>query len=190
MSKHTLPSHPDRALVGIHCSVAAKSCSVLCDPVDCSMPGFRVLQYLPEFAQTRVHSVGDTIQSSHSLPPPSLPALSFSQHQGLFSDSTLCIRWAKYWCFSFSINPFNIYSEFMSFRSDWFDLLALHLKLLLDSRLNHLSHFPTPSQSPTSGHPGLLPDAAWPSPFLTSPWVWLVIFFSVFFSSEVEKVQG
>ena len=156
MSKHTLPSHPDRALVGIHCSVAAKSCPVLCDPVDCSTPGFRVLHCLPEFAQTCVHSVSDTIQSSHSLPPPSLPALSFSQHQGLFSDSTLCIRWAKYWCFSFSINPSNIYSELMSFRSDWFDLLALHC----------------PPQAPPGfqAKPSLTLSHPFPKPHLWAPW--------------------
>ena len=56
----------------------------LCDPVDCSTPGFRVLHYLPEPAQTHVHFVGDSIQPSHPLLPPSPPALNLSQHQGLF----------------------------------------------------------------------------------------------------------
>ena len=62
-----------------------RSCSViwLCDPMDCSTPGFPVLYCLPEFAQTHVHWVNDAIQPSHLLPP-SLPALSLSQHQGLF----------------------------------------------------------------------------------------------------------
>ena len=53
-------------------------------PVDCSTPGFPVLHYLPEFVQTHVHWVGDAIQPSHPLSSPSPPALSFSQHQGLF----------------------------------------------------------------------------------------------------------
>ena len=55
----------------------------LCDPLDCSTPDFPV-HYLPEFAQTHVLSVGDAVQLSHPLSPPSPPALNLSQHQGLF----------------------------------------------------------------------------------------------------------
>ena len=65
------------------CWSVAKSCLTLCDPVNCSPPGFPLLHYLPEFAQTHVHWVGDSIQPSHSLSPPSPPTLSLSQHQGL-----------------------------------------------------------------------------------------------------------
>ena len=57
----------------------AQSCPSFCDPMDCSTPDFPV-HYLLEFAQTHVHSVGDAIQSSHALPPPS-PALSFPMSQ-------------------------------------------------------------------------------------------------------------
>ena len=53
-----------------------------CDPMDCSMPGFPVLPYFLEFAQTRVYYFSDAIQPSHSLSPPSSPALNLSQHQG------------------------------------------------------------------------------------------------------------
>ena len=56
----------------------------LCDSTDCSTPGFPVLRYLPEFAQSHVHWVDDAIQPSHPLLPPSSPALSLFQHQGLF----------------------------------------------------------------------------------------------------------
>ena len=56
----------------------------LCDPVDCSTPGFPVPHDLLEFAQTHVHQVGDAIQPSHPLLPPSPPAPNPSQHQGLF----------------------------------------------------------------------------------------------------------
>ena len=56
----------------------------LCDPVDCSTPGFPVLQHLPELAQTHVHWVGDAIQPSHPLASPSPPACNLSQHQGYF----------------------------------------------------------------------------------------------------------
>ena len=67
----------------IHCCSVAQSCLTLCDPVDCSTPGFPVHQ-LPELAQTHVHWVGDAIQPSHPLSSPSPPALNLSQHRGLF----------------------------------------------------------------------------------------------------------
>ena len=60
------------------------SCIQLCDPMDCSRPGFPVHHYLPEFAQIHVHWVSDAIQPAHPLSAPSPPALNFSQHQGLF----------------------------------------------------------------------------------------------------------
>ena len=56
----------------------------LCDPMICSTPGFPVLPYIPAFAQTHVHWIGNAIQPSHPLSSPSLPAFSLSQHQGLF----------------------------------------------------------------------------------------------------------
>ena len=74
----------------------------LCDPRDCSMPGSSFLHYVPEFAQTHVPWVDDTIQPSHPLPSSSPPAFSLSQNQGLFNQSVLCIRWSKYWSFSTS----------------------------------------------------------------------------------------
>ena len=52
--------------------------------MDCSVPGFRVLLYLPQLAQTHVHRIDDAIQTSHPLSSPSSPALNLSQHQGLF----------------------------------------------------------------------------------------------------------
>ena len=58
--------------------------ATLCDPVDCSTPGFPVLHCLPEFAQTHAHGVGDAIQPSHPLSSPPPPALNLSQQQGLF----------------------------------------------------------------------------------------------------------
>ena len=64
-------------------SSVAQSCLTLCDPVDCSIPGFSVHHYLLEFAQTHVHQVVDAIQPSHPLLSPSVPAPSPSQHQGL-----------------------------------------------------------------------------------------------------------
>ena len=93
----------------------------LCDPMDCSTPGFPVLHCLLEFAQTQVHWIGDAMQPSHPLLSPS-PALNFSQLQGLFQWVGSLHWWLKYW--SFSISPSTEYSGLISFRIDWFDLLA------------------------------------------------------------------
>ena len=97
------------------------------------MPGFPVHHQLPEPTQTHVHRVGDAIQPSHALLSPSPPAFNLSQHQGLFNELVLCIRWPKYWSFSFSISLSNEYSGLISFRIDWLDLLAVQgtLKSLL-----------------------------------------------------------
>ena len=88
----------------------AKSCPTLCDPMDCSMPGFPV-HSLPEFAQNHVHWVGDGILPSHPLLPASPQALNLSQYQGPFNESALCIRWPKYWS-SASVLPMNIQGWF------------------------------------------------------------------------------
>ena len=112
----------------VHCSVA-KSCLTLCNHMDCSLPGFPVLHYLPEFAQTLGHWVGDTTQTSRSLSHPLTFAFNLSQHQGLSSESALRIRWPKYWSYSFSIIPSSEYSKLISFRNDWFDLLAIQQTL-------------------------------------------------------------
>ena len=104
-----------------HCSVA-QSCPTLCDPKDYCTPGFPVLHQLPELAQTHVHWVGDTIQSSHPvIPSSSCPQ---SSMRVFSSESVLHIRWPKYWSFSFSVNLPNEYSGLISFRMDWLDLLA------------------------------------------------------------------
>ena len=71
------------ALLFCCCSVA-KSYPTLCEPMDCSVPGFCVFHHLLELAQTHVHWVSDAIQPSHSLSSPSPPAFSLSQNQGLF----------------------------------------------------------------------------------------------------------
>ena len=65
-------------------SLVSQSCLTLCDPMDCSTPGFPVHHQLPEFAQIHVHQVSDSIQPSHPLLSPSPPAFNLSQHQGLF----------------------------------------------------------------------------------------------------------
>ena len=72
-----------------------------------------------------IESVHDAIQPSHPLSPPSAPAFNLSQHRAFSNESVLHIRWPKYWRFSFSMNPSNEYSGLISFKIDWFDLLAV-----------------------------------------------------------------
>ena len=101
-------------------------CSItLCNPMDCSTPRSFVLLCLPEFAQIHVHWVSDAIWPSHPLPPSSPFAFSFPQHWGLFHWVNSLYSWPKYWSFSFSISPSNEYSGLISFRIDWFGLLAI-----------------------------------------------------------------
>ena len=102
--------------------------------------------------RTHVHWVDDAIQASHPLLSPSSPALTLSQHQGIF-QSALCIRWPKYWSFSFSISPSNEYSELISFRIDWFDLAVQGtLKSLLQCHSLKASIFSTQHSLWSSSH--------------------------------------
>ena len=115
------------------CCSVAKSCSALCDPMDCSVLGSPCLHYLPEFAQIHVQWVSDAIQPSHSLLSPSPPSFNLSQYQGLFIWVSSSHQVAKYWSFSFSICSTNECSGLISFRMDWLDLFAVQgtLKSLL-----------------------------------------------------------
>ena len=90
-----------------------------------SMPGFPVHHQPPEFTQTHVHRVGDA--SSHLilcrpllLLPPVPPSI-----RVFSSESTIRMRWPKYWTFSFSISPSNEYLGLISFRMDWLDFLTV-----------------------------------------------------------------
>ena len=93
--------------------------------MDCSTPGFPVHQQLPELAQIHVLRVGDAIQASisSSVVPFSSCLQSFPASGSLPMSQFFCIRWPKYWSFSFSISPSNEYSGLISFRMDRFDLL-------------------------------------------------------------------
>ena len=112
-------------LVQCFCCLITQLCPTLCGPMDCRTPDLPVLHYLLEFAQTHVHWVDDAIQSSHPLLPPSSPALSLPQHQGLFKWVSSSHQVAKVWSFSFIISPSHEYSGLIPFRINWFDLLAV-----------------------------------------------------------------
>ena len=105
----------------------AKSHPTLCDPMDCSMPGFPVHHQIPELTQTYVCQVGDAIQPSHPLSSPSLPTFSLSQHQGLFQWVSSSHQVAK-------ILEFQLqHQSFQWIIQDWFpvrltDLISLQSK--------------------------------------------------------------
>ena len=139
-----------------HCSIT-QSCPTVCYPMDCNMPGFPVLHYLLEFAQTHVHSVDGAIQPSHPLLPTSFPALKLSQHFRVFSsESALCIRGPKYWSFSSaSVLPMNI--------QDWFPLGLTGLLSLLSKGLSRVvssttvcKHHLTIQQDDSTPHVGFV----------------------------------
>ena len=111
------------------CFSVTQPCPVLCDPIDCSTPSFPVLHYLLEFVQTHVHWISDVIQPSHPLSSPFPPAFNLSQHQGL-------LQWfgsAPGKVLEIQHQSFQWNSGLISFRIDWFDLLAVQgtLKSLL-----------------------------------------------------------
>ena len=122
--------------------------------MDCNMAGFPVLHHFLEFTQTHIDSV---MSSNHRIlcqPLLLLPSI-FLNISVFFSESVLCIRWPKYW--SFSISPSNEYSGLISFRIDWFDLLAIqgtlkesysaaHLTLWDHNLDNHLKLDSSPPQ--------------------------------------------
>ena len=117
------------------CQFSLQSCPTLCDPMDCSTPGFPVHHQLSEFTQIHVHWV--VVPCNHLILcyPLLLPPSIFPSIRVFSSESVLHIRWPKYWSFSFSISPSTEYSGLISFRIDWLDLLAVQgtLKSLLNT---------------------------------------------------------
>ena len=102
----------------------ARSCPTLCDPMNRSTPGLPVHHQLPEFTETSMESV---MPSSHLIlcrPLLLLPAIPPSIRV-FFNESTLRMRWSKYWSFTFSISPSNEHQGLISFRMDWLDLLVV-----------------------------------------------------------------
>ena len=91
--------------------------------MDCSTPGFPVLHYLLEFAQT--HIIESVMPSNHLI----LGHYLFVLSSVFPNESALCIRWPKYWSLSISIWPSSEYSGLISFRIDWFDLFAVQRTL-------------------------------------------------------------
>ena len=116
--------------ISVQFSSITQLCLTIYDPMNRSTPGLPVHHQLPEFTQTRIHRVSDAIQPRHPLlflhpAPPSFRVFS--------NESALCMRWPKYWSFSFSIIPSKEIPGLISFTMDWLELLAVQgtLKSLL-----------------------------------------------------------
>ena len=122
-------------------SSVAQSCLTLCNPMDCSTPGFPAHHQLPELAQIHVHRVSDAIQPSHPLHSLLFLPSIFPRIRVFSNESGLSIIWPMYYSFSFSISPSNEYSGLISFRMDWLDLLAV--QGTLKSLLQHHSSKPS-----------------------------------------------
>ena len=112
-------------LQGVQFISVTQSCPTFCDPMNPSTPGVPVHHQLQEFIQIHVHRVRDAIQPSHLLSCSSPPAPIPPSIRVFSNESTLCMRWPKYWSFSFRIIPSKEHPGLNSFRMDWLDLLAV-----------------------------------------------------------------
>ena len=122
-----------------------KLCPTLCNPMNCSMPGFPVFAIFQSLLRLMFF---ESVMPSNCLilcyPLLFLPSI-FPSIRVSSSELTLRIRWPKYWSFSFSISPSNEYSGLISFRIDWCNLLAIQgtLKGLLQPHVSKASVFGT-----------------------------------------------
>ena len=114
-------------IASVQFSSVTQSCPTLCDPMNLSIPGLPVHHQLPEFTQTHVHRVSDAIQPSHPLSSPSSPAPIATSIRVFSNESTLRMRWPKYWSFSLSINPSMNTNENWS-PSEWTGWISLQSK--------------------------------------------------------------
>ena len=125
-------------------SLVAQSCPNPCDPMECSMPGFPVHHQSQNLL--KLMSIELVMPSTHLILCRSLlfPPSVFLSIRIFSSELALHIGWPKYWSFSFSISPFNEYKGMISFRIDWFDLLAVQKPL----KSLHQYHSSKASNSP------------------------------------------
>ena len=127
-------------------SSVAQSSLILCDAMDCSTPG--LLSITNSQSLLKLMSIEAMMPSNHLILcyPLLLPPSIFPSIRVFSNELVLCIRWPKYWSFSFSISPSNEYSGLISFRMDWLDPLAGqgNLKSLLQhhsSKASILQHW-------------------------------------------------
>ena len=130
-----------RFAVSVQFSSVAQLCLTLCNSMNCSMPGLPVHQQ--PWSLPKLMSIESVMPSNHLIlcHPFLLPPSVFPSIRVFSKESVLCIRWLKYWSFSFSIIPSNEYSGLIAFRMDWLDLLVLQgtLKSLLQHHISKAS---------------------------------------------------
>ena len=111
------------------------ACLTLCDPMDCSTSGLPTWPITNSQSLLKLMSLELVMPSNHLIlcRPLLLPSSIFPSIRVFSNESALCIRWPKYWSFSFNISPSNEHSGLISFRMEWLDLLAVQgtLKSLL-----------------------------------------------------------
>ena len=105
-------------------SSVAQLCPVLCNPMNCSTPGFPVIN---SQSLLKLMSIELVMPFNHLILCHLLLFLSsiFPSIRVFSNESVLCIRWPKYWNFTFSVSPSNEYSGLISFRMDWLELLPV-----------------------------------------------------------------
>jgi len=120
----------DLATESVQFSSVAQSCLTLCDPMNCSTPGLPAHHQVPD--SMSITSMMPSNLLILCCPLFLLPSI-FPSFRVFSNESALCIRWPKYWSFSFNIRPSSKHPALISFRMDWLDLLAVQgtLKSLL-----------------------------------------------------------
>ena len=135
-------------------SSVAQSCQTPSDTMNRSTPGLPVNHHLPEFTQTHVHQVSDASQPSHLLSSPFPPAPKPSSIRVFSNESTLRMRWPKYWSFSFSIIPSKEHPGLISFRMDgWISLQSKGLsRVFSNTTVQKHQFFGTQLSSQSNSH--------------------------------------
>ena len=135
------------------CSSFAQLCLTLCDPTDYSTPGFPVLHYLPELAQTHVHFLSDGIQPSHTLSPSSPPAFIFPSIRVSSNESAVHIRWPRFFGASASVFSMNSQSWFTLGLTGLISLLSKGLSVFVKTTVWKCQFFGTQLSMVQLSHP-------------------------------------
>ena len=152
-------SHQGNPVTGCYFCSVAQLCLTLCDPMDCSIPGLPVPQHLRSLPKSVFIAL--VTLSSHLIlwyPFLLLPSI-FPSIRDFSNESAVCIRWPKYWSFSFSISPSSEYSGLISLKIDWFDVLAVQetIRNLLQHTVQRHQFFGVLPSLLTSSHNPMWP---------------------------------
>ena len=151
-----IPSPPKEKiwLFQVQFRSVTQSCPILCDTVDCSTPGLPITN---SRSLLKLMSIESVMPSTHLIlcRPLLLPPSIFPSIRVFSNESALCIRWPKYWCFSFNTSPSNEHSGLISLRMDWLDLLAVQGTLKSPLLQHHSSNASAPKSICTCPFTGM-----------------------------------